>query len=65
MYKYESTIVLMNKTIMYLFITIGGLIGAYIPTFFGADGFSIWSVVGSTIGGLAGIWAAYKLSQNM
>lgn len=53
----------MNKTMMYLFISIGGGIGAYIPVLFGADGFSVWSVVGSTIGGLAGIWAAYKISQ--
>jgi hypothetical protein len=52
----------MNKTIMYLFITIGGMIGAYLPTLFGADGFSLWSVIGSTIGGLVGIWAAYKIS---
>jgi hypothetical protein len=55
----------MNKTIMYLFITIGGGIGAYLPTLFGADGLSLWSVLGSTVGGLLGIWAAVKVSQNM
>jgi hypothetical protein len=55
----------MNKFVMYTFVTIGGLVGAYIPTFFGADGFSVWAIIGSTIGGLAGIWVAYKISQNM
>jgi hypothetical protein len=53
----------MQKTVMYLFITIGGAIGAYLPVLFGANGFSVWSVIGSTIGGLAGIWAAYKISE--
>jgi len=48
---------------MYLLISIGGGIGAYIPVLFGADGFSLWSVLGSTIGGLAGIWVAVKISQ--
>jgi hypothetical protein len=55
----------MNKFLMYTFITIGGMIGAYIPSLFGADGFSVWAIIGSTIGGLAGIWVAYKISQNM
>ena len=55
----------MNKMIMYIFITIVGGIGAYVPVLFGADGFSIWSVIGSTIGGLAGIWVAVKVSANM
>jgi hypothetical protein len=55
----------MNKMIMYIFITVGGLIGAYIPSLFGADGFSVWSIVGSTIGGFVGIWFAYKISKNI
>lgn len=53
----------MNKTMMYLLISIGGGIGAYIPVLFGADGFSLWSVLGSAIGGLAVIWVAVKISQ--
>jgi hypothetical protein len=55
----------MNKLIMYTLITVGGIVGAYIPSLFGADGFSVWAIVGSTIGGLIGIYAAYKISQNM
>jgi hypothetical protein len=53
----------MQKTVMYLFITIGGVIGVYLPVLFGADGFSVWSVIGSTVGGLTGIWLAYKISS--
>jgi hypothetical protein len=55
----------MQKAVMYTFITIGGFIGAYVPVLFGADGFSVWSIIGSTIGGGLGIYAAYKLSQSM
>lgn len=55
----------MNKMIMYLLVAIGGTIGAYLPSLFGVDGFSIWAIIGSTIGGLAGIYVAYKISQNM
>lgn len=52
----------MNKTMMYLFITIGGAIGGYLPVLFGASGIGVWSILGSTVGGLLGIWAAVKLS---
>lgn len=51
----------MNKGLMYLLITVGGLVGGWIPVLFGTSTFSAWSIVGSTIGGFAGIYAAYKL----
>lgn len=50
---------------MYLFITIGGAIGGYIPVLFGAGGLSAWSILGSTLGGLFGIYAAVKVSKMM
>lgn len=53
----------MNKTMLYLFITIGGLVGGYLPSLFGADGFSAWAIIGSTIGGIAGIFVAKRLSE--
>jgi hypothetical protein len=52
----------MNKTVMYIFVTIGGMVGAYFPSLFGADGFSAWAILGSTIGGLVGIYLAVKLA---
>lgn len=55
----------MNRMMMYIAITIGGIVGAYVPSLFGADGLSIWAIIGSTIGGLLGIYVAYKISQNM
>jgi hypothetical protein len=50
------------KPIIWIGITvgsgIGGLIGGYLD-----GGFGIWSILLSTVGGLAGIWAGYKLGK--
>jgi len=54
----------MNKTMLYLFITIGGAIGGYLPVLFGDSSmFSGWSVLGSTIGAIVGIFVAKRLSD--
>ncbi len=39
--------------------TVGGLIGALFD-----GGFGAWSILLSTIGSLAGLWAAYKIGKN-
>ena len=51
----------MTKGMVYMGATVGGLIGGYVPVLFGADGFSPWSIFGSLVGGVFGIWAVYKL----
>jgi uncharacterized membrane protein YeaQ/YmgE (transglycosylase-associated protein family) len=53
------------KKLIYLGITVGGLIGGYIPVLFGQDGFSVASLVGGTIGSFVGLWAGYKLGNSM
>lgn len=50
-----------NKQLIWLGAIIGGTIGGFIPTLWGADVFSVWSIVLSTVGGLAGIWAVATL----
>jgi len=47
--------------LVWLFITIGGGIGGYLPTFFGAGALSGWSILGTLIGSFVGIWAWKKL----
>lgn len=54
----------MNKGMVYLLISIGGVIGGYIPVLFGAGAFSPWSILGSTIGGILAIYISYKLLTN-
>ena len=52
-----------SKAFIYLFIFIGAAVGGWVPTLWGASAFGVASIIGSTIGGLVGIWAGYKLSQ--
>lgn len=49
-----------EKIILYVAITVGGAIGGYIPTLFGADALSGWSIFWSTVGGIVGIWLWFK-----
>lgn len=55
----------MNKKLLLLMATIGGIAGAYVPVLFGdsslLDG---WMILTSTIGGLLGIWAGVKISKR-
>jgi hypothetical protein len=43
---------------------LGSIAGGYIPVMFGVDLFSFTSIIGNAIGGLIGIWIAYKLTQG-
>lgn len=57
-------LLVMDKKVYYLVGSIGGSVGAYIPTLFGDKSlFSFWSIMGSLIGGLGAIYLTYKLSQ--
>lgn len=44
-------------------MTIGSLVGAYLPLFWGGSALSVSSVVLSGVGGIAGIWAGYRLGK--
>ncbi len=55
----------MNKKTILIGATIGGIVGGYIPTLFGDNSvFSGWSILGSMIGGLVGIWATVWISKR-
>lgn len=56
----------MNNKVILSFATIFGLIGAYVPVMFGdTDVFSVWSVLGSTVGGVFGIWLGIIVSKRL
>jgi hypothetical protein len=44
-------------------IAVGGTIGGLIGTMFDG-GLGLWSVLLSTIGGIAGVWAGYKVGKR-
>lgn len=50
-----------DRIVIWVFISIGGTVGAFVPALFGAGWLSLWSIVTSTIGSLAGIWVGYRL----
>ncbi|MCA9347738.1 hypothetical protein KC930_04135 [Candidatus Saccharibacteria bacterium] len=54
----------MDKKVFYLAGTVGTTIGGYLPILFGADGLSMWSILGGGIGGLLAIWVVYKLGNR-
>lgn len=52
------------KTLVGLSILIGSTIGGSVPTIWGAPTLSFSSILGSVIGGLLGIWVAYKIDDH-
>ena len=54
----------MDKKVYYIVGTFGTFVGGYIPTFFGVDGLSPWSILGGGIGGVASIIIVYRLQNR-
>ncbi len=52
-----------SKTLIFLGMFIGSIIGGYIPVLFGDSMFSYISVITSGLGSLLGIWVGYKISK--
>ncbi len=56
----------MSKFFIYGGITLGGLVGAYLPVWlFGVDGFSLLSIVGGLIGSFVGLYFGYQAYKNI
>lgn len=52
--------------LIYIGITVGGIIGAYIPSLlFHADTLSLLGLIGGTIGSFVGLYIGYRAQQNM
>jgi uncharacterized membrane protein YeaQ/YmgE (transglycosylase-associated protein family) len=41
---------------------VGSLAGSFVVSLFGAGMLSMTSIIGSTIGGILGIWVAFKIT---
>lgn len=52
-----------SKSLIYFGLFIGSTAGSYIPTLWGASFLSFSSVLFSALGGIAGIYIFYKISQ--
>lgn len=53
----------MDKKIIIVGMTLGSWLGSYLPTLFGASGFSFISLFGGLVGGIVGIWLTFKFLQ--
>lgn len=54
------------KVLIFIFMTIGGIAGAYLPALWGdTDIFSVASILFGMVGGLVGIWLAVIVSKRV
>ncbi len=60
---YAILIAMESKRLIYLGMFVGGLVGGYIPSLWGAGGFSFSSIIGNAIGACLGIWVMFKISR--
>jgi len=51
------------KSLAYLGMFIGSIVGGYMPMLFGVGLISFTSVLSSGIGSIIGLWIGYKLSE--
>ena len=55
----------MGKLLIYGGITVGSLVGSYLPVWlFHVDPFSVVSILFGALGSFIGLWAGYKAYQN-
>jgi len=54
---------IMDKKVIMLMVSVGGVLGGYVPVLLGAGSLSGWSLLGGFVGGLVGIWVGVKLSD--
>lgn len=53
----------MESKFIWIGMFIGSSLGSYLPALWGASLFSFSSIILGAVGGIAGIWAGFKLSQ--
>ena len=53
----------MGQKLIWLSVFVGSTAGGYVPTLFGAELLSLWGVLGSTVGGIAGVFLGIKLEK--
>lgn len=51
-----------SKKLIWIFMSVGLILGGFIPMLWGESELSMSSLIFSTIGGFLGIWFGYKIS---
>ncbi|HEY8073817.1 MAG TPA: hypothetical protein VIF62_06905 [Labilithrix sp.] len=55
----------MTKTFIWLGLLVGSTVGGFVPMLWGGDLLSAAGILLSAVGGIAGIFAGYKLAQSV
>jgi len=55
----------MDRKILWICMLAGSTIGGYLPTLGGYSSFGVISLIGSGIGGVAGVFAASRIDASM
>lgn len=53
----------MSRKAIWFGMVVGSTLGGFVPRLWHAGMFSLSGILWSTVGGLAGIWAAYRLTR--
>lgn len=56
---------MVSKPLLMVGMVIGSTVGTYVPMLWGVSAFSLTSVLFSLIGGIIGIWGAYRISRQI
>jgi len=54
-----------SKTLIWIGLFLGSIIGSFIPLLWGAGVFSFSSIILSAVGAFVGIWIGFKLGQSL
>ena len=54
-----------SKSFIWLGLFVGSTAGGFVPSLWGDNFLSLWSVVFSAVGGVVGIWLGFKLGENL
>jgi hypothetical protein len=54
----------MNKKVLWMCMAVGSTVGGYLPTFVGQGSLSLAAIVGSGLGGVAGVFAARRIDAD-
>lgn len=57
------TYLMETKQLIWIGMVVGSAVGGYLPLLWGSSLFSFSSIVLTAVGGIAGIWAGYKLGN--
>ena len=52
-----------KKALIWIGMTVGSIVGGYLPALWGGDFISFSGVILSTVGGFLGIWIGYRFGE--